>query len=408
MLRIQPFPAIRPEPHLAARVASVPYDVVNTAEARQLAEDNPLSFLHVVRPEIDLPEGTDLYDASVYAKAAENFRSLRADAMVDETEPALYLYRQVMNHRQQTGLVCCCHVDDYANNVIRRHEETRKSKEDDRTRHITALNANAGPVLLTFRDDDAVGQLIDRDRNQRPLYHFDAPDGITHTVWRVVDPGAYVTAFGDVPCAYVADGHHRSAAASRVAEQRRAERGPGPAEHDWFLSVLFPASELTILAYNRVIRSTDLDAGAIVDALGALGTLSTTDDPDPGGSDGPCAFCFYVGGAWHRLVLDPSTIDATDPVDSLDVALLHDRILEPIFGIHDVRTDSRIDFVGGIRGPEELRRQVDDGRAVVGISMRPTSSDQLLAVADAGLSMPPKSTWFEPKLRSGLFVHALD
>jgi len=410
MLRVKPFAAVRPQPHLAARVASVPYDVVDTAEARKLAEGNPLSFLHVVRPEIDLPEGTDLYDASVYTKAAENLARLRDRAMVRDTEPALYLYRQVMDHRQQTGLVCCCHVDDYRNDVIRRHEETRKSKEDDRTRHMLTLNAQVGPVLLTYRDDDDITPLIERDKNQRPLYHFDAPDGITHTVWRVVDPGAYVSAFGRVPYAYVADGHHRTASAARVAAQRRSEPGNGPGEHDWFLSVLFPASELTILAYNRVIRSCDLDAGGIVDALGRLGTCRKTDDPDPGGGDGDgrCAFCFYVGGAWYRLELDPASIDASDPVAALDVSLLHDRIIGPVFGIQDVRTDARIDFVGGSRGPEELRRRVDDGDAVVGISMRPTSTEQLLAVADAGLSMPPKSTWFEPKLRSGLFVHELD
>ncbi|MHC5114093.1 MAG: DUF1015 domain-containing protein [Planctomycetota bacterium] len=408
MLRVHPFPAVRPQPHLAARVASVPYDVVNTTEARELAAGNPLSFLHVVRPEIDLPEGTDLYDDAVYATAAENLASLRERAMVREDEPALYLYRQVMNHRQQTGLVCCCHVDDYSNDVIRRHEQTRKSKEDDRTRHILTLNAQAGPVLLTYRDDEELTRLVERDRNQRPLYHFDAPDGITHTVWRVTDPGVYVEAFGRVPCAYVADGHHRSASATRVAARRRSERGNGPGEHDWFLSVLFPASQLNILAYNRVIRSSDLDAGAIVDALRGIGTCRETDDPDPGPLGGPCAFCFYVGGAWHRLELDAATIDAGDPVGSLDVALLHDRIIGPVFGIHDVRTDARIDFVGGIRGPEALRRQVDAGDAVVGISMRPTSTEQLLAVADAGLCMPPKSTWFEPKLRSGLFVHELD
>jgi len=409
MLRIAPFAAIRPLPNQAARVASVPYDIVSSAEARRLAEGNPISFLHVVKPEIDLPEGTGLYDDAVYAKARENFqRLLDAGTLIREKEPTLYLYRQVMNHREQVGLVACCHIDDYANNLIKKHEKTRKEKEDDRTRHVKTLNANAGPVFLTYRDRVDIDNLVERDMNARPLYHFDAPDGVTHTVWTVPDPKPYVDAFREVPCAYVADGHHRSASAARAgAEQREANPNhTGEEEYNWFLTVLFPAGQLRILPYNRVVL--DLNGRSVAEVLKGLrqvGSLSETENPAP---EKPGVFCFYLAGAWHRLQLEASSIDRADPIESLDVALLQNRVLEPVFGIDDPRTSQRIDFVGGIRGTGELARRVDAGEAAVGISMHPTTIEQLLSVADAGLVMPPKSTWFEPKLRSGLFVHTLD
>ncbi len=408
MLRISPFAAIRPEPDQAARVASVPYDVVNTAEARELAEGNPVSFLHVVRPEIDLPEGTGLYDDAVYAKARENLDRLIGDGtLIREGEPKLYIYRQVMDHREQTGLVCCCHIDDYANDLIKKHEKTRKDKEDDRTRHVITLNANTGPVFLTYRNLRAIDALITGDRNTRPLFHFVAPDGVTHTVWAAQDPQAYVEAFKQVPCAFVADGHHRSASAARAgADRRRANSShTGEEEYNWFLTVLFPAAQLNILPYNRVVK--DLNGQSVDEVLKRLsevGTLTKTDNPTP---EKPGVFCLYLDGAWRRLELDEASIDRADPIRSLDVALLQDRVLGPIFGIGDPRTDKRIDFVGGIRGTGELEKRVDAGEAM-GVSMFPTSIEQLMDVADAGLVMPPKSTWFEPKLRSGLFVHSLD
>lgn len=409
MLRINPFAAIRPPQNLAPRVASVPYDVVNSAEAREIAKGNPHSFLHVVKPEIDLPEDIDLYDDSVYAKARENLdRFIAEGTLARDEEPSIYLYRQVMDHRAQIGVVCCCHIDDYANDLIKKHEKTRRAKEDDRTRHVITLNANTGPVFLTYRDQAAIDALVERDVNSRPIYHFDADDGVTHTVWKAEDPQAYVEAFGQVPCAYVADGHHRSASAARAGAERR-EANPnhtGQEEYNWFLTVLFPAGQLHILPYNRVIK--DLNNRTPLEVLGhlrGLGTLSETEDPSP---EKPGRFCFYIDGTWHKLVLPDSAIDHDDPIKSLDVSLLQEKALGPIFGIDDPRTSDRVDFVGGIRGTGELEKRVDSGECAVGVSMHATTIDQLLNVADAGLIMPPKSTWFEPKLRSGLFVHSLD
>ncbi|UCD74977.1 MAG: DUF1015 domain-containing protein [Phycisphaerales bacterium] len=409
MLRINPFAAIRPQPNLASRVASVPYDVVNSAEARELAKDNPLSFLHVVKPEIDLPPETDLYDDSVYAKARENLdRFIAEGTLIREGQPKLYLYRQVMDHRPQIGIVCCCHIDDYANDLIKKHEKTRREKEDDRTRHVITLNANTGPVFLTYRDRAEIAAMVERDTNARPLYHFDAPDGVTHTVWTAEDPEAYVEAFKQVPCAYVADGHHRSASAARAGAERRQANPDhtGQEEYNWFLTVLFPARQLHILPYNRVVKDLNNQTPLkVLKRLGELGRLKETEDPSP---DRPGVFCFYIDGVWHRLEIKESLIDDSDPVGSLDVAVLQDRVLGPIFAIDDPRTSDRIDFVGGIRGTGELEKRVNSGDAAAGISLHPTTIDQLLNVADAGLIMPPKSTWFEPKLRSGLFVHSLD
>ncbi|MEM7227672.1 MAG: DUF1015 family protein [Planctomycetota bacterium] len=408
MLRIRPFRALRPAATLASRVASVPYDVVNTKEARELADGNPQSFLHVIRPEIDLPDNTHPYDDSVYDKARENLdRFFHEGVLVEDDAPGIYLYRQVMDHRAQVGVVCCCHVDDYANNVIKKHEKTRPDKEDDRTRHTLTLEANTGPVFMTFRDQPDVMELMAHDMNQRPIYHFDAPDGVTHTVWRAENPDDYVRAFGSIEAAYVADGHHRSASAARAgAELNAAHPDAGPdAEFNWFLSVLFPASELQILAYNRVVKDLNgMTTDAVREALAATGTLEPTDQPVPAD---PASYGVYLDGSWYRLTIDPASIDRTDPIGSLDVSLLQDRVLTPILNVGDPRTDQRIDFVGGIRGADELKRRVDAGDAAIAFFMYPTSIEQLLAVSDADMVMPPKSTWFEPKLRSGLFVHRL-
>ncbi|HXE56943.1 MAG TPA: DUF1015 family protein [Gemmatimonadales bacterium] len=405
-MRIRPFRALRPRPELAARVASVPYDVVNREEAAALAHGNPYSFLHVGRPDIDLPPHLDPYDDQVYAKGRENLDRFLAEGVLrQDPEPVLYLYRQVMDGRAQTGVVACVHVDDYETDLIRKHEKTRKDKEDDRTRHVLALEAHAEPVFLTYRGDAAIDRLVDAAARESPLYDFVAPDGVRHTVWRVAEHGPLVDAFAAIPCLYVADGHHRSASAWRAARELRARnpRHTGDEPYNWFLAVIFPAEQLRILPYNRVAK--DLNGRSpegLARELAALGRLAPTDDPAP---PRPGTFCFYFGGRWCRLELDPATIDRTDPIGSLDVALLQDRVLHPILGIGDPRVDERIDFVGGIRGTAELERRVDSGEMALAISMYPTTLEQLMAVSDAGAIMPPKSTWFEPKLRSGLLVH---
>ena len=411
MLRLHPFCAIRPHESTAEEVASVPYDVVNRREAYALAHDKPNNFLHVVRSEIDLPDEVDPYDARVYEKARENFtRMIEESVLIQDDGAALYLYRQVMGEQSQVGLVGCCHIDDYEANVIKKHEHTRKAKEDDRTRHVLALNANSGPVFLTYRQMDDINFLVEKELASAPvLYDFTSPDGVRHTVWRVGNTSGFVDAFGGVEAAYVADGHHRSASALRAGQEKRKANADhtGNEEYNWFLSVLFPDDQLHILPYNRVIK--DLNGQSfddVVERLRVVGTFEKTANPTP---EHAGTFCFYFGEkGWYRLVLDPDSIDREDPIASLDVALLHDRVLGPIFGIGDPRTDERVDFVGGIRGTDELVKRVETGGWGCGVSMYPTSIDELLRVADAGLVMPPKSTWFEPKLRSGLFSHLLD
>ena len=409
MLRIKPFAAVRPLPNVAAQVSSPPYDVVTTGEARQLAADNSRTFLRVLRPEIDLPAETDPHDPAVYAAACENFQRLLATGdLVHEAEPKLYLYRQVLNDQAQIGLVCCCHVDDYNNDIIKKHEKTRPDKEDDRTRHMLALNAQPGPVLMTYRDRPEIHRIVANDVNNRPLFHFDAPDGVTHTAWSVTDAQAYCDVFAQVDAAYIADGHHRSASAARTAAQLRSENSQhtGHEEYNWFLAVLFPASQLTILPYNRVV--TDLAGQSIetvLQQLAEIGTVTETSNPQP---DRSGVFGIYLDGTWKQLTLDETTIDRDDPIQSLDVALLQDRVLTPIFGIGDPRSDQRLDFIGGHNAIRKLQDRVDAGKAAAAFSLYPTTIDQLLSVSDAGLVMPPKSTWFEPKLRSGLFVHMLE
>ena len=407
-MRLHPFHAIRPAPELAARVAAVPYDVVNRDEAAELARGNPYSFLHVGRSDIDLPPGTDPYDDRVYAAArAALDRFLAEGALIRDAEPGLYLYQQVMAGRAQTGVVGCVHIDDYERDVIRKHEKTRPDKEDDRTRHVLTLNANAEPVFLTYRGEREIDELTGAITRAAPLYDFTAPDGVRHTVWRVPDAEPLVRAFGRVPLAYVADGHHRSASAWRAGRELRAKHpGRRDPEYEWFLAVLFPAQQLRILPYNRVLKDLNgLSPSQALARLARVGTVTTTSDPVP---PGPGTFCFHLLGEWYRLALDPGTIDRSDPIASLDVSLLQDRVLAPIFGIGDPRTDKRIDFVGGIRGTAELERRVQSGEMAIAFSLHPTTLDQLIAVSDAGQVMPPKSTWFEPKPRSGLFVHALE
>ena len=408
-MRLHPFRALRPRPELADQVAAVPYDVVNRAEAAGLARGNPRSFLHVGRSEIDLPDDLDPYDPRVYLRAREALDEfLRHGTLVRDEAPALYLYRQTMDGRDQVGVVGCVHVDDYERDLIRKHERTRPDKEDDRTRHVLALNANAEPVFLTYRGREEIDRAVAPVLATSPLFDFTAADGVRHTVWRVPDAAVLLRAFERVPHAYVADGHHRSASAWRAGKELRA-RNPthrGDEEYNWFLAVLFPSDQLRILPYNRVVKDLNgLGREELLAKLARVGKVVRTDRPIP---DRAGVFCFYLGGGWCRLELDPAGIDVRDPIGSLDVALLQERVLGPILGVGDPRTDKRIDFVGGIRGTAELERRVDSGEVAIAFSLYPTSLEQLMAVSDAGRVMPPKSTWFEPKLRSGLFVHELE
>jgi uncharacterized protein (DUF1015 family) len=407
-MRLHAFRALRPPPAIVAEVAAVPYDVVNRDEAAQLAAGNPRSFLHVGRPDIDLPPDTDPYDARVYAQGRAALEAFLADGtLVRDDQPALYLYRLVMDGRQQVGIVGCVHVDDYERDLIRKHEKTRKDKEDDRTRHVLTLNAHAEPVFLAYRPVEAVDGLVAQAIQATPLYDFTAPDGVRHSLWKVAPAESLVRAFAAVPLAYVADGHHRSASAWRGGKERRAANPAhtGEEEYNWFLAVLFPSDQLRILPYNRLVKDLNgLTPEEFRSRLAALGRVEPTSDPVP-----PVAGSFgvYLPGGWLRVTIDPATIEGRDPIGSLDVSLLQARVLTPMLGVGDPRTDKRIDFVGGIRGTGELERRVDSGEMAVGFSLHPTTMDQLLAVSDAGEIMPPKSTWFEPKLRSGLLVHEM-
>ena len=410
-VRIKPFCAVRPGTSDAPHVASVPYDVVNKDEAALIASQNEDSFIRVVRSEVDLPQECSPYDDAVYAKASENYLRLReGGVLLKDKTPSLYLYRQCMGDHHQVGLVTCCHVDDYNNNLIKKHENTRQIKEDDRTNHVLGINANSGPVFLTYIGHAGIDRIVHEEMNKRPIFHFVADDGVMHTGWRVELEADLLEAFSKVGVAYVADGHHRSASAARAAVSRKGDNPNhnGSEEYNWFLCVLFPSSQLRILPYNRIVGDLrGISPGDFVAALQELGTVRQTRNPSPEAA-GSC--CFYIGKehGWHSIEFDPNSIDQDDPIASLDVELLQQRILTPVLGIGDPRCDTRIGFVGGIRGTEELENRVDSGDAAVAFSMYPTTINQLLAVADADLIMPPKSTWFEPKLRSGLFVHELD
>jgi uncharacterized protein (DUF1015 family) len=402
-MRIQPFQGLVPPPAHAPEIACVPYDVVNAAEAAALAAGKPHSLLHVDRAEIDLPAATDPYSDAVYAKARENFLALqRAGGLVRETEPCLYVYQQQMGGHVQRGLIAGCHVDDYDRELIKKHEKTRKDKEDDRTKLIDTLSADTGPVFLTYRDHAPVTALVDAKTKEKPLHDFTAPDGIRHTVWRIAGGAEWVQAFAAVPVTYIADGHHRAASAARVARLRR-ERNPqhtGREDYNWFLCVLFPASELKILPYNRIVL--DLNGLAPAAFLAEVKARFGLTENAPATPAAVGDVSMYLGGKWYGLRC-VAAADA-DPVSRLDVSVLQDKLLAPVLGIADVRTSKRIDFVGGIRGPAELVKRVDaDGG--VAFSMYPVTLAQLMDIADAGQIMPPKSTWFEPKLRSGLVVH---
>jgi uncharacterized protein (DUF1015 family) len=406
---IRPFNALRPQAERAPQVAAVPYDVVNAKEARALASGNPWSFLHVSRPEIDLPEGTPVYSDEVYTKAVDNFQELinKCPLEMEET-PSLYLYRLIMGRHEQIGVVACCSLDEYDHDVIRKHERTRRDKEDDRTRHIMVLRAQTGPVLLTYRARPEISSLVaDALVGNPPLYDFVANDDIRHTIWRVPTYDPLVEAFAKVPYLYIADGHHRAASASRARAEMKetAFAFIGNEEYNFFQCVLFPDDQLQILPYNRVVR--DLNGLSLNDFLERLReSFSVTENAPPAPAE-PGRWSMYLDGRWWGLALPDDANKPSGVVESLDVSILQDRLLEPILGIKDVRSDKRIDFIGGIRGPEELERLVQEGQAAVAFSLYPTTIEDLLRVSDAGEIMPPKSTWFEPKLRDGLLSHQI-
>jgi len=381
---------------------------VNTEEARALAASNPLSFLHVSRPEIDLPDGTDPYSDAVYRKAVENYAKLsKSCPLQTEEEPSIYLYRLIMGEHEQIGVVACCSIDEYDNDIIRKHERTRRDKEDDRTRHMLVLRAQTGPVFLTYRARREIDTMIMETTMANALFDFTASDAIQHTIWRVPDPVRFVQAFREVPLLYIADGHHRAASASRArAELKTQSFGhTGDEEYNFFLAVMFPGDQLQILPYNRVVKGLNgMNRDEFLDRVRENFAVNEGANPSPAARGN---WSMYLDGRWYGLKL---RVDATVPmgsVASLDVSLLQDRLLDPILGIKDIRTDKRIDFIGGLRGTAELKRLVDEGKAAVAFSLYATTVGELLRVSDAGGVMPPKSTWFEPKLRDGLLIHAM-
>ena len=406
---IRPFTGLRPRSEHASAVAAPPYDVLSSEEACQRVIGKPYSFLHISKAEIDLPPEVDHYAPEVYAKSAENLNKLiAADIIFRDATPCYYAYRLIMGQHSQTGLIAVASVADYDTNRIRKHEFTRPDKEDDRVRQIEALNAQTGPVLMAHPDSDEVGRLIAAATTGTPIADLTADDGIQHTIWLINDSDTVArisAAIDAMPSLYIADGHHRSAAASRVAAARRGKGFPDSAEY--FLSVIFPARQMRIMDYNRVVR--DLNGHSVDAVLKLIGERCTVSPSDTAVSpDGSGVFGMYLDGRWYRLAIRPELVPSADPVRRLDVSVLSEQILAPVFGIADLRRDTRIEFVGGIRGLPELERRVNSGDMAVAFAMYPTQMCELMSVADAGEVMPPKSTWFEPKLADGLVSHVLD
>ena len=422
MAVFRPFYAIRPVPEKAGDVAALPYDVMSSAEARVMTKEAPDSFLHVDRAEVDLPEGTDIYSDEVYEKAAENLKSLQERGLLmRDPDKCYYLYREIMDGRSQTGVVGCASIDDYMSGVIKKHELTVAAKEADRIRHVDVCNANTGLIFLAFRESADLKALIRTVKEREaPLYDFTSDDGVRHTVWKVSDErdiGVIQKSFFSMPALYIADGHHRTASAVSVGMKRRQEHPDftGDEEFNFFLAAAFPATELSILDYNRVVK----DLGGMSEEAFLAGleeSFEVSPLADPYGED-EAAFkaqrpaeahtiSMYLSGKWYSLKAKEGSFDPADPVGRLDVSILQTKVLTPLLGIRDPRTDARISFVGGIRGLKELKERVDAGAAVA-FAMYPTSMEDLMAIADEQKIMPPKSTWFEPKLRSGLFIHEL-
>ncbi|NGP88413.1 DUF1015 domain-containing protein [Fodinibius halophilus] len=400
MAILHPFKAWRPTPDTVEEIACVPYDVISVKEARTLAEGKPKSFLHVIRPEIDLPEGTDPHDDRVYEKGAENLKKFLSDGTLQqEDQRHVYVYQLIRKGRPQTGIFSCVSVDDYDKDVILKHELTRPEKEDDRTRHLLTQQAHAEPVMFTYKDDEQTEKLIEETMEEEPLFNFKAEDGVVHKLWKASNTDAFVKAFESIPNLYIADGHHRCKSASRAAaeEKKKNPEHTGNEEYNFFPAVLFPMSNMNIMAYNRVVHD-------IPD--GFLETLHEKFKLTPGAAPSPSQkgnISIYIDGKWYAMTLPIS--DNPNSVEQLDVHRLQEHLLSSLLDISDPRRDENLSFVGGIRGTEELEKLVNNGDADMAISMYPTSIEELVEVSDEGMLMPPKSTWFEPKLRSGLLVH---
>ncbi|MGA1014769.1 MAG: DUF1015 domain-containing protein [Limisphaerales bacterium] len=405
MATVKPFKAIRPASELAEQICELPYDVLSSAEARSQAQDNPLSFFHVSKPEIDLPEDTDPYEEGVYKQGASAFAALLDQgALHQEASPCFYLYRQIMGNHSQTGLVASSSCTEYLDGTIRKHEFTRPEKENDRVRHIEALNAQTGPVFLTYRSTDELSSIFADQCSGEPDVDFTGKDGVRHTAWTIRDNAIIAriqACFAAIPFLYIADGHHRSAAAGRIFESRE-----GKGQSSGFLTVLFPHDQMQILAYNRAVK--DLQGRRpeeILSALEGLGNLENTDEPFQ--PDAKHQLGIYMANQWYRFTFDPALTESADAVGSLDVSLLQNHILDPLLGIDDPRKSQRISFVGGIRGLGELEKMVDGGQFAIAFAMYPTSIVDLMTIADEGGIMPPKSTWFEPKLKDGMFTQLI-
>lgn len=416
MATVRAFKGFRPKnEELAEKIAALPYDVMNSEEAREMVKGNPYSFLHVDKAEIDLEKGIDLYDDRVYAKAAENLNKMIEDKIyIQDEKGALYIYRLTMNGREQTGIVGCTSVDEYLNGKIKKHELTRADKEQDRIRHVDECNANTGPIFLTYKAKAEIDKIVADKTKQEPIYDFVAEDGIRHTVWLIDDEktiNALEENFKSVDSLYIADGHHRNASAVKVALKRREENSnyDENAEFNYYLSVIFPDNQLHIMDYNRVVKDLNgLSKEEFFDKVKEKFEINEYQEKGCFRPDCMHSFGLYIDKKWYSLKARSEIIDENDPVGSLDVSILQNELLHPILNINDPRTDKRIDFVGGIRGLEELERRVDNGEMKLAFSMYPTSMKQLMDIADADKIMPPKSTWFEPKLRSGIFIHKLD
>ncbi len=404
MAQIKPFAALRPKSELAARICELPYDVMSSEEAREIAKDNPLSFLHVSKPEIDLPAGTDVHDDSVYAQGKINFSKLiLQSALKQDAQPCFYLYRQIMGGHSQVGIVAAASCEEYLQGVIKKHEFTRPDKEDDRVRHIETLDSQTGPVFLSYRATAGVDEFVARNIAEKPEIDFVAQDGVRHSAWVVSEPADIAkleSEFQRIPFLYIADGHHRSAAAGRVYQTRK-----GAGHSAEFLTVIFPHNQMQILPYNRVLKNLNgLTPEALLEKLDAIFIIQDAGEAKPARKH---ELGFYLGGKWRTLNFRPQFAATTDPVEKLDVTLLQKYVLAPLFGIDDPRTSTAIQFVGGIRGTAELEKLVNSGEAACAFSMFPTSIEDLMSIADAGGIMPPKSTWFEPKLRDAMFCHMI-
>jgi len=412
MAEVKPFRCIRPSEEVASQVAALPYDVYNRQEAKEVVAANPRSFLAIDRAETQFPDDVDLHDPRVYAKAKEMLEQwIQEGIFVEEPLECYYIYELTMDGRSQAGIVACASIDDYVNGVIKKHENTREDKEQDRICHVDVTNAHTGPIFLAYRSNDTLNKTVSLLCSRKPLYDFTAEDGIRHRVWKINDAGTIAgiqECFRQIPNLYIADGHHRAASAVKVGLKRRAEHPDytGQEEFNYFLSVIFPDDQLMIMPYNRVVK--DLFGHSKQEFLDAVSESFTVEELGREAYQPklPHQVGMYLDGAWYRLTAKEAVL-SEDPVKGLDVSVLQDALLNPVLGIQDPRTDERIQFVGGIRGLAELERLVDQGKGVVAFSMYPTSIRELFSVADAGLLMPPKSTWFEPKLRSGLFIHRL-